>query len=284
MSHRYGCVRTDEIGGKGWILCKLLKVREKLGYLMFMVTESNCMRFVGHVWLMVILGYWLFHWSTFVPCPWLHRRYRGRNKRFAFNTLLRGDTPIRAHLRSRSTHFDEQVAGQGDSGVGGAGRENRSVLESDSEWDDSDALLLKAANGTSNDDLPSSSETVEEDSLYEKFMARQQENQWLQMFTSAGERARAHCQSRSSDSSDPDDDLSTSSDCLTANIRLSHVSLDKNQDMDIETGMMMSNNKPNILFQQLNPIEMDIYQRRINFMKTHGTYFSWKLFLAYVEI
>ena len=71
-----------------------------------------------------------------------------------------------------------------------------------------------------------------------------------------------------SDSSD--DELNTSSDCLTANIQHSHVSLDQNHDFDIEAGVMKSHNKPNVLFHPLNPIEMDIYRRRVNFMRTHG--------------
>lgn len=69
-----------------------------------------------------------------------------------------------------------------------------------------------------------------------------------------------------SNSSFDDLELSSSSDCLTANIR-------QNQDFDLEMGSrggLTGCNRTNIIFQQLNPIEMDIYQRRVNFMRTHG--------------
>ena len=208
----------------------------------------------------------------------MYARYRGRNKRFAFNTLLRGDTPIRAQLRSRSSHFEDQGDGEGLLGGEGEARERKSVLESDSEYDDDLRTSLKDSGlNTSEAGLWPQSPSPEtelgiEESLYETFMRRQQDHQWSHSHrsTAAGAEAAGLLKARSESS---DDELNaSSSDCLTANIRHTGVSLDENQDIDVETGTMMSINKPNILFQQLNPIEMDIYQRRVNFMKTHGAY------------
>lgn len=201
----------------------------------------------------------------------MSRRYRGRNKRFAFNTLLRGDTPIRAHLRSRSNHFHDDASAAGSTSGGGSAALEMSVLESDSECGGDDLGSEDISSSTpppSSSSLPSSlpssssSGSLHEsmcESLYEKYMMSQSRASLL----SSRELARR--------SHSFDDELNSSSDCLTANIRHHNFSLDENQEIDIETGMMNSHDhKPNVVIHQLNPIEMDICQRRVNFMRTHG--------------
>ena len=188
----------------------------------------------------------------------MSHRYRGRNKRFAFNSLLRGDTPIRAQLRSNSNHLDSETQSKIATEIG----RKKSVLESDTE---------------SRDDLGSdelsdvcSADQLSEESLYEKFIMAQKNEE--KAISNLNFHNVNKYRSYSSD-----DELSSSSDCLTANVRHHHFSLDENQNLDVETGMMNShNNEPNVVIHQLNPIEMDIYQRRVNFMRTHGKLFIYK--------
>ena len=132
------------------------------------------------------------------------------------------------------------------------------MLEGDEKDFDSEELTASSASPVGSG--PATTEACLSESMYEKFMKKQNQSTM---------KMHAICKSRSESS---DDELSSSSDCLTANLRHSHVSLDRNQDIDIEMGTMKSHNKPNVIFQQLNPIEMDIYQRRVNFMKTHGEF------------
>lgn len=198
----------------------------------------------------------------------MSHRYRGRNKRFAFNSLLRGDTPIRAQLRSRSNHLDGNARKQAEDIS-----QERSVLESDSDTESVDDLGGVGGNSGTPPEGKLDAEPVSDsssESLYEQFM-RSQTSSKMNVI-------RGKSLSRSDSS---DDEMNTSSDCLTghANHRHHHFSLSENQELDVETGMMNShNNKPNVVIHQLNPIEMDIYERRVNFMKTHGE--NYAIFLC----